>query len=244
MKSLYATYASQSAVTLCRCLVLLVLIGLGACQRSTYLFQRVAEPEQPSIVLAPSTASALIVTPTKQSVSVVDSTAQPRHQSRCRVRLLPPTVRRISTLLVPRAAALAMRAKVVARSQQDPLPPDIPAHGRSRGVAFLLALLVGGLGLHLFYLGYHGRGMAYLLATLVAVVLFSIGAVGLIASLFGGGGSGFIALLVISGLLASLVGILALIDAVLIVTGNLKPRNGEYYPRFFKTQPRASTSTR
>jgi TM2 domain-containing membrane protein YozV len=237
MKSLYASYASQSAVTLCRCLVLLLLIGLGACQRSTYLFQRVAEPEQPSIVLAPSTASALVVAQLPKPNSFVNSPAQFRHQAKHQVRLVPAPVRKVCSLLLVRSATQAIRTQVAARSPQDPLPPQVPANGRSRGVAFLLAFLLGGLGLHLFYLGYKGRGLTYLLMTVAAFVLLSIGAVGLVSALFGGNAGGYILLLLTGSVIAGVVSTLALIDAILILTNSLRPLDGEYYPRFFQTRP-------
>jgi TM2 domain-containing membrane protein YozV len=243
MKFLYTKSTSQLAVARCHYLLLLLAIGLSSCQHSAYSFQRVVKPEHPTLMATSATTSALVVAPAKQPLSAIDPITQPQYRVKRRARLLSRAAHMVSTSQVPRVVALATRAKVVAQSQQDPLPPSEPAHGRSRGVAFLLAFLVGGLGLHLFYLGYHGRGMAYLLTSLAAIVLFTIGAAGLIASLFGGGGSGFVALLVIGGLLASLVGTLALIDAVLIITDGLKPRDGEYYPKFFQTRPRADTST-
>lgn len=237
MKSLYATYASQSAFTLCRCLVLLLLTGLGACQRSTYLFQRVAEPEQPSIVLAPSTANALVVVPVQQPASLVNSTAQLRHQAKHHVRLAPAPVRKVHSLLMVRSAAQAIRTQVAAQSQQDPLPPQVPANGRSRGVAFLLAFLLGGFGLHLFYLGYKGRGLIYLLMTLAALILLGIGALSFVSALFGGGAGGYLLLLLVGIVIGSVVGTMSQIDAILILTNALRPLDGEYYPRFFQTRP-------
>jgi TM2 domain-containing membrane protein YozV len=63
--------------------------------------------------------------------------------------------------------------------------------GKSQLVALILAILVGGLGIHRFYLGYIGIGI--------------------------------IQLLTLGGL-----GIWALIDLIMIATGDLKPKNGEY----------------
>ncbi len=63
--------------------------------------------------------------------------------------------------------------------------------GKSQLVALLLALFVGVLGIHRFYLGYTGIGIVQLLT-------------------FGG------------------LGIWALIDLILIITGDLKPKTGNY----------------
>lgn len=63
--------------------------------------------------------------------------------------------------------------------------------GKSQLIALILALLVGVLGIHRFYLGYTGIGIIQLLT-------------------FGG------------------FGIWALIDLILIITGDLKPKTGNY----------------
>ena len=63
--------------------------------------------------------------------------------------------------------------------------------GKSQLTAFLLALLIGVLGIHRFYLGYTGIGI--------------------------------IQLLTLGGL-----GIWAFIDMILILTGDLKPKGGDY----------------
>ena len=63
--------------------------------------------------------------------------------------------------------------------------------GKSQLIALILVILVGGLGIHRFYLGYT--------------------TIGIIQLLTGGG-----------------CGIWALIDLVRIITGDLKPKDGEY----------------
>jgi TM2 domain-containing membrane protein YozV len=236
MKLFYAPSTSRPIVTICQYLLLFLSIDLGACQRSIYSFQRVAEPERPSVALAPDVTRALVVAPARQHLPVVSAVAQPRPRVKHRVRPALAPVRKVRSLLTLKAAAQAVRAQVVAHPLHDSLPPSAPVYGRSRGVAFLLAFLLGATGAHLFYLGYNGRGLTYLLLTVAAIVLLSIGAVGFVAALFGGGGS-FLTLLLLGAILASVVSTLALIDAILILTGALRPRNGEYYPRFFQTRP-------
>lgn len=44
-----------------------------------------------------------------------------------------------------------------------PPPPVLPTTTRSKGTAALLAFLLGGLGVHKFYLGRGGMGVVYLL---------------------------------------------------------------------------------
>ena len=65
------------------------------------------------------------------------------------------------------------------------------AEGKSQVTALLLALFLGGLGIHRFYLGYTWQGVVQLLT-------------------LGG------------------LGIWALIDLIRIITGDLKPKDGEY----------------
>jgi TM2 domain-containing membrane protein YozV len=236
MKTRYAKYTSQSVATLSRYFFLLLVVGLGACQRSTYSFQRVAEPEHPAVAVVPDSSSAVIVAPAQQPVSAVSPVVPARHQAKRRVRLAPAPMRRIQSLMTMRSAVQAVRTQTTARSQQDPLPSQAPERGRSRGIAFLLAVLLGAFGVHLFYLGYHGRGIAYLAAVAAAFLLLVLAGVGLLASTYGGGG-GFVALALAAGIISVVVNALSLIDAVMILTNNLRPKNGEYYPRFFQTRP-------
>ncbi|MFT4661217.1 MAG: TM2 domain-containing membrane protein YozV [Flavobacteriales bacterium] len=69
--------------------------------------------------------------------------------------------------------------------------PTPSSGGKSQLVALLLVILIGGLGIHRFYLGYIGIGIIQLLT-------------------LGG------------------CGIWALIDLIMIITGDLKPNGGEY----------------
>lgn len=82
--------------------------------------------------------------------------------------------------------------KLVKQAKQNNLPAaQAEGEGKSQLVALILAALVGGLGIHRFYLGYTGIGIAQLLT-------------------LGG------------------CGIWALIDLVRIITGDLKPKDGDY----------------
>lgn len=115
------------------------------------------------------------------------------------------------------------------------MPPDEPLHYRTRSVAFLLAFFMGSIGSHLFYLGYYKRATTYLLLTLAGGLLLFIGAVGVLLALFSSGGGAYVIALLIGSVLLSVVSALAFIDAIRILTNSLKPKDGEYYPRFFQT---------
>ena len=115
---------------------------------------------------------------------------------------------------------------------------------RSRGVAVLLAVVLGVFGAHLFYLGHRRAALLRLVggllgagAALLAIPLgntesngLSGALVALTLLLFGGGA--------ILGLF-----LLGLVDAVRIITGSLQPSNGMYHPRFFQTKPDAEPPT-
>lgn len=64
-----------------------------------------------------------------------------------------------------------------------PTPPALPG-SKSRLVAGLLGIFVGGLGLHRFYLGYHGIGLALLIGTVFLSIL-SLGALIWLGPLWG-----------------------------------------------------------
>lgn len=69
--------------------------------------------------------------------------------------------------------------------------PAAAAGGKSQVLALILCALVGGIGIHRFYLGYTWQGV---------VQLLTLGA----------------------------CGIWSLIDLIRIITGDLKPKNGNY----------------
>jgi hypothetical protein len=231
MKSLYASYASQSAVTFCRCLILLLIVGISACQRSTYLFQRVAEPEHPTLGANLATTSALIIAPAKQPTAVSSSEYRPWHQNKHRVRRLPAAIHRADIVPVLRAATLVSQTKMAFRPKQGPLPPsDQPVRHRSRALTLLLALLgitYLPLSLHNFYLGYYGRGAIAIMLLVAGVYLLFIGTAGLLFAEPSLAPIGYAGLVMLAGWLYWQIA-----DIVHIITGSLKPKNGEYNAHF------------
>jgi TM2 domain-containing membrane protein YozV len=71
----------------------------------------------------------------------------------------------------------------VAQQAYQPQPGAIPQQAiaigppKSKIAAALLAFFLGCLGIHNFYLGYTGRGVAQLLITLLGSCAFGIGAI-------------------------------------------------------------------
>jgi len=156
--------------------------------------------------------------------------------SRATARLRPGRHSRL--LMAPAAKPITKPVLSQAKPSSTSQPADLPIHMRTRGIAFLLALvpalLLFPLGLHHFYLGYHARGVLTLLALGLGFVLAVIG----IILAFGNGA--FNAALVAAAVLVYGVEIWQIVDAVRILLNKLKPKNGEYYPRFFQTRPVAS----
>lgn len=58
-------------------------------------------------------------------------------------------------------------------AQNDAFAPSGP-EGKSRGVAGLLAILIGSLGVHYFYLGKVGAGLLTILLSLITCGLWSV----------------------------------------------------------------------
>jgi TM2 domain-containing membrane protein YozV len=223
---------------------LLAFLALGACQRASYSFQA------PGSALAARSAvipDSIIAAPTKVPSSfglvLQQLASHPRHTSAA-TRRLPKPLARLHVL--PRLAKPAVTFLRIAHQSaigQEPLPGASPTHRRTKGIALLLAFFLGGVGAHLFYLGYYGRAVAYVIGTAVGLVLLTIAFVLAIAAILGGGG-GFVALATIGAIIGGVVSVLALVDAIRIATGDLKPKNGEYYPRFFQTRDKPQQPTR
>jgi TM2 domain-containing membrane protein YozV len=236
-------YMRPSSTILLKWVLLLAVGSLGGCQRAAYQFQNsIATYQMPPA--APET-SALVRLP-RRSLPTEPLRALPRQEPRIgRTQRAPLHLlrtgshRQLPTAKLPPRKAEKVSASFLAGTQlqQEPLP-KAPVRWRSRGIALILALLLGSLGAHLFYLGYTKRGILYLLLSMASILLLSIAAVLFITALFSSSGVGFLVFGVVALILASAIGVLALVDTIFILTDDLKPKDGEYYPRFFQTRPR------
>ena len=229
-------------------LFLLLISGLGGCQRASYSFQarrtfyEMPAPRPADSLAASPVANELGRTYTTEKAGFFTSLRRRGHK----VRSQPLTSRQKQAKVAGLQLAGRQVRKVAAayaRLRQPPEPPTEPVRFRSRGIALLLAFFLGGLGAHLFYLGYHGRGTAYLVGSATAVFLLLIGFIAAIGTILGGGTSG-LGFLTAGVVLASIVSVLATIDILLILINSLKPKNGDYYPRFFQTRPSNNEPTR
>lgn len=96
--------------------------------------------------------------------------------------------------------------------------------GKSKILAALLALFLGTLGIHSFYMKKTGKGFLQLGLTILGYVLLIAGAVSTVASL---GTTATISGTAIAGLIIIYgVAIWALVDFVRILTGGLQPEEG------------------
>ena len=211
-------------------LPLLALLVLGACQRATYSFQVPARSEPQLVTFAPDSA---VVSASPAKPLLRPLAGQARRAGRVVPRLARALVRLQRLPMLAKQAATA-HARPALAARQEPLPKASHSGWRTKGIALLLAFFLGGLGAHLFYLGYYGRGVAYLAGTLLGTLLVFSAIV--VAFLTFSSGAGIIALLTLGAIISGLVGVLALIDTIRIAIGDLKPKNGSYFPDFFQTR--------
>lgn len=87
-------------------------------------------------------------------------------------------------------------------------------------IAVLLAVFLGGIGAHWFYLGERGKGMVRLILSLVSGLLYIVGYITLLVSMSSGGVflGGLLFLIGLLGLAA--VSVLVIIDIINILTDN------------------------
>ncbi|MDQ2795150.1 MAG: TM2 domain-containing protein [Bacteroidota bacterium] len=121
-----------------------------------------------------------------------------------------------------RRNALARPIRLVGLAKNNPAPAlEQP---RRKGVAVLLAVLLGIFGAHLFYLGYSSRALTYLITTLVCIgLLFVAIPIANSAAVGSGIGGAFVGLYILGlGAIGIALNYLkALFDAVRILTSSL-----------------------
>ncbi len=124
-------------------------------------------------------------------------------------------------------------------SQGDPVGINgiLQQAGKSQIVAAILAWFLGGWGVHLFYLGYKKKAMKRLFLSLGGLALYiagyifgAIAGAAIASGATSGGIFGILAgLFIFAGAVVIFVSwILGLIDFIKILTGDLKPANGDY----------------
>jgi len=217
--------------------LLVLSLAVSGCHRTSYVFEpgssepRVAEHASRLADSAALSAAAAVAQEPQLLVTRHNPSFAKKnwfHHSRTQA---------VATRMPPFSRPAMHLNKVLAAKaarQDGPIPPE---RYRSRGIALLLALVpffYGILGLHRFYLGYAGHGIAYLLGGLLAAFLVLLGAIGLIFS-----STSFTAVFVVGIIIAVVLYGLQISDIIHIITGSLKPKNGEYNPRFFQTKPSA-----
>jgi TM2 domain-containing membrane protein YozV len=139
------------------------------------------------VAVAPTASAALEATPAPAAPLTAAAAPEVAAQARELVKTLPAAQQaKLEKKINKLAHKLEARAAKAAAK-----PAATAAEGKSQLIALILVVLLGGLGIHRFYLGYTGIGIAQLLT-------------------LGG------------------CGIWALIDLVRIITGDLKPKGGDY----------------
>ncbi|WP_426571338.1 NINE protein [Aquihabitans sp. McL0605] len=114
----------------------------------------------------------------------------------------PPEALPVQVAPAPQAAITTVQQAVRPPAPQTYAPAPagqfVPGQPKSKLGAGLLALFLGTLGIHRFYLGYTGLGLTMLLLTILSF-----------------------------GLLLPITAIWALVEAILIFTGRIKDSNGQ-----------------
>ncbi|HEX8348597.1 MAG TPA: TM2 domain-containing protein [Hymenobacter sp.] len=178
--------------------------SLSSCGKADYAFKSSASPYHSSttssVAVATSTDTpaaslddATITASTEASPTLVATSTYAVAKAKAAVPVTK-TVSSKEKIAAPVAAPTKAERKAVKQMIKQAVktsPESTQAEGKSQLIALLLAIFVGGLGIHRFYLGYTGIGIAQLLT-------------------LGG------------------CGIWALIDLIRIITGDLKPKAGDY----------------
>ena len=210
-------------------LLLVLALVPSACSRASYAF-RPAPSYSPAVVVGGPAADCEIAAPLARSPSSLlfaapASVRQGRRPPRLARRQPAASLQRVA----PAAPLVSLLPQLVIRKVFAAEP--LPARHRARGIALVLALVLGIFGAHRIYLGYYGAGATYLVGTVIGGTLLAVGSAAL---LFGGIVSGTTGYLVVGGAIVLALGIWALFDIIRILTGTLKPRKGEYHPRWFQ----------
>ncbi|MGV3503730.1 MAG: TM2 domain-containing protein [Adhaeribacter sp.] len=181
--------------------IFILTIFLSSCAKETFFFSNTGSsygskkatevPAAAATEAAPTEATEVYLAATDKAAAVsTQELAQAKALYTAPVAAAPK--QQVSKVAQVKAAVkLNKEIKTLVKEAKKNNMPAAQAEGKSQVVALILVLLVGALGIHRFYLGYTGIGIAQLLT-------------------LGG------------------CGIWALIDLVRIITGDLKPKDGDY----------------
>lgn len=190
--------------------------SLSSCSRSSYSFNTNAPAylgsEQVHVAKAPTAteeaATATAAATPEAAQPVVE--AAPAHQAARALahHAVAPSAAKAEAAASATTSAEASQPtkfnrkafKQELKRQLAAAPKSTNAEGKSQLVALLLNIFLGALGIHRFYLGYVGMGILY-----IALFLTSF--------------------LIVPGIALF---VLLIIDLIRIITGSLKPKNGEY----------------
>jgi TM2 domain-containing membrane protein YozV len=195
----------------------IISASMSSCSRANYAFNDTT-PASTTVEMASSAANpaadgsavvtaSLQAAPVAEAVPTYPTSGLAHHKSikqqataiAAAVKMPVVSAKRQAT--ASRAERKALRQQVI---RQLAAPTEAAADGKSQTTALILCILLGGIGVHQFYLGYTGRGILR-----IALALTSFLIVPAIVNL-----------------------VLYILDIIKIIDGKLKPRDGEYAKKF------------
>jgi TM2 domain-containing membrane protein YozV len=191
--------------------------SLSSCSRANYVvdtntpISKSVEVAATSDAAASSTAMVSAALPTEEiSPAREAASALAHHSASARVVEAPTTTTVVAAKAATSPAASTKATRKALRQEVKrhlaAAPQEKAADGKSQTTALILCILLGGIGVHQFYLGYTGRGILRIALALTAFLIIPA--------------------------IVNLV--LYILDIIKIVNGELKPRDGEYAKTFNK----------
>jgi TM2 domain-containing membrane protein YozV len=194
----------------------IISASMSSCSRANYALNTTA-PASTTVEMAhsvtnPATDGAAVVTASLPAAATSVMPTQPasgltRHKAvKEQVAAVAATIK-VPVVSTKHSATASRAERKTIRQQvlrQLAAPTEAAADGKSQTTALILCILLGGIGVHQFYLGYTGRGILR-----IALALTSF--------------------LIIPGIVNL---VLYILDIIKIIDGKLKPRDGEYAKKF------------
>lgn len=185
---------------------------LSSCSRANYSFNTSAPAYLGSAQVSQNLTSPTEVSLTQEGIAtntviaeLTPVTMPVRQVLRTASSVAARTLSKPATLTKALGAPLKADRKTVRKAiRQLATPQKAAADGKSQTTALILCILLGGIGVHQFYLGYTGRGILR-----IALALTSFLIVPAIINL-----------------------VLYILDIIKIINGELKPKGGDYAKKF------------